>query len=71
MKISDVICTALLLLFCLSVSVLVMIIGFGIITAICAIPVYIFCMIFGTVFKWSFAAILAGILFVVYVIKTM
>lgn len=64
MKISEVIAAGLAVLFVLIVSMCIMAMFFSFITAICAIPVYLVCLVLGIEFSWVNAAVLAGIVII-------
>lgn len=71
MKISEVISTILLLGFCIFIGFFAVAMIAFLAVAICAIPIYGICLIFGFAFRWYFAVLLAAVLFFAYVIKTM
>lgn len=65
MKISEAISIIILSIFGIFVSILGIAFFFGAIVAICAVPVYLFCLIFGVSFSWAYAAVLAVIAIIV------
>lgn len=71
MKISEAIATILLLGFCIFIGFFLVSMVVALAVAICAIPIYGICLIFGFAFRWYFAVLLAAVLFFAYAIKTM
>lgn len=66
MEISKAIGMGIALFFVLFASICVLLLIFSIITAMCAIPVYIVSLALSINFSWTNAAVLAGILIISY-----
>ena len=66
MEISKAIGMGIALFFVLFASICVLILIFSIITAACAIPVYLVSLVLSIKFSWANAAVLAGVLIISY-----
>lgn len=71
MKISEAIATILIACFSIFIGFFLVAMFISLAVAICAIPIYGICLIFGFAFRWYFAVLLAAVLFFAYAIKTM
>lgn len=65
MKIPEAIGLCIIMAFTVFISVFILALFAAILLAICSVPVYLVCMIFGFEFSWLYPVIVAGIIILI------
>lgn len=66
MKISEAIGLCIIMAFTVLISVFILALFAAILLAICSVPVYLVCMIFGFEFSWLYPVVVVGIIILVF-----